>query len=201
MKRIDRQKHKISESLYSSGTPKKTQIVIASSLRKGDHYLIHMKNKDNKRANDWNTYTIARDGKIYEHFDPKHRTHFLGINEADKQTISIVFENMGGLVKTKDGKYVNWLNEECDSDNVVEKKWMTYNYWEFYTDEQIESAVYVCKKLCKQFKIPKEVIHFHHYHQSTIDFHGIVLRSNYIDGSTDTNPLFDITKFNELLNE
>lgn len=199
MKRIDRKKHRISESLHGKGTPKKTQIVIASSLRQGDHYMVHMKNKENKQAKDWNTYTITREGKIYEHFDPKYATRFLNVKNADKQMIPIVLENMGGLVKTKEGKYVNWLVEECDSKKVIQKKWMTHNYWEMYPDEQIESTVYLCKKLCKQFKIPKEVIHFHHFHQSTIDFNGIVLKSNYVDGTSDTNPLFDLTHFGELM--
>ncbi len=40
---------------------------------------------------------------------------------------------------------------------------------------------------------------FHYYHKDTVKFRGIVFRSNYIQDSSDVNPLFDIVNFNAML--
>ena len=40
---------------------------------------------------------------------------------------------------------------------------------------------------------------FHYFHKDTLKFRGIVFRSNYIQDSSDINPLFDIEKFNVML--
>jgi N-acetyl-anhydromuramyl-L-alanine amidase AmpD len=177
----------------------KTQIIIAMSLRKNSYHIIRLKNKEFGNSKKWNTYTISRDGTIYQHYDPKFHTDFLGIKEADKQSISIVLENMGCLFRTSTNKYINWLNEECDKKNVVAFDYMGYNFWEQYSNEQIESTVQLCKKLCEDFNIPNTSMEFFPYHKDTIKFKGIVFRSNHIEDSSDINPLFNIDKFNEML--
>ena len=65
-----------------------------------------------------------------EHFDDKHHSDFLGIKTGDRQSISIVLENMGYLLKDPEAGYMNWLNEKCDEKDVLEKKWLQFNYWE-----------------------------------------------------------------------
>jgi len=177
----------------------KTQIVLATSLRKDSYHITRLLHKDYGKTKRWNTYTIGRDGNIFQHYDNKFHSDFLGIKEADKQSISIVLENMGCLFLTPDNKHINWLNEICNEENVIEKQWQGYNFWEKFTDPQLESLVLLCKELCDQYNIPKRCIDFHNYHKETQKFKGIVFRSNYIDESSDINPLFDILKFNEML--
>jgi len=178
----------------------KTQIVLATSLRKNNYHITRLLHKEYGKTKKWNTYTISRDGIIYQHYENKFHSDFLGIKEADKQSISIVIENMGCLFKTPAGKYINWLNEICDENNVIIKNWLGYSYWEKFTEEQIKSIVLLCKQLCEEHNIPKNCMDFHHFHKETVKFRGIVFRSNYIEDSSDINPLFDILKFNEMLN-
>jgi len=178
----------------------KTQIVIGTSLRKNSNHIIRLQHKDYSKTKKWNTYTISRNGKIYEHYNPKYHTDFLGIKEIDKKSISIVLENMGCLFKTEDGRYINWLNEICDNKNVVEKSWLGYTNWEKITDNQIKNTIELCKHLCNEFGIPKTIIEFHHYHKDISKFRGIIFRSNYIEDSSDINPFLDIEKFNQMLN-
>lgn len=185
---------------YKTQNPK-IQIVLATSLRKENNHIIRLKHKEVGNSKKWNTYTITRDGLIYQHYDPKYHTDFLGIKEADKQTISIVLENMGNLFETSNNKYVNWINEECDSDKVVKKSWLGYTHWENFTKEQIIACAELCVFICDEFNIHKNVIEFNHYHKDTYKFKGIVFRGNYIDDSNDINPLFNINEFTELLNE
>ncbi len=176
----------------------KTQIVLATSLRKDNYHITRLLHKDFGKTKRWNTYTISRDGIVYQHYDDKYHTDFLGIKEADKQSISIVLENMGCLFQSNE-KYINWLNEVCDNENVSEKTWLGYDYWEKFPKIQLENTVKLCKTLCKKYNIPKTCIDFRHYHKDTLKFRGIVFRSNYVEDSSDINPLFDIEDFNKLL--
>jgi hypothetical protein len=199
MLKVDDITYKVEEYNHHKAQSVKTQIVLATSLRKANYHITRLKHKDYGKTKKWSTYSIARDGTVYQHFDSKFHSDFLGIKEADKKLISIVVENMGTLFKTPSDTYINWLNEVCDVNNVVEKAWLGYNFWEKFTDEQLESIVLLCQDLCEQHGIPKACIEFHHYHKETIKFRGIVFRSNYIEDSSDINPLFDIPKFNEML--
>jgi len=179
----------------------KNQIVLATSLRKGSYHITRLQHKEFGKTKRWNTFTVTRDGVVYQHYNPKFHSDFLGIKEADKQSISIVLENMGSLFQTPSGKHINWLNEICDEENVIEKNYLGYSYWENFTEEQIISTVELCKKLSREFNIPKNCMEFHYFHKDTLKFRGIVFRSNYIQDSSDINPLFDIEKFNAMLND
>lgn len=197
--KIDKETHKVGEINHYKTTNVKTQIVIGLSLRKNNYHIIRLQHKDFGKTKKWNTYTIARDGNIYQHFDNKYHSDFIGIKEADIKSISIVFENMGGLVKSSEGNYINWLNETCDNDNVIKKTWLGYNNWEKISTEQVDSVVSLCKQLCEEHNIPKTCIDFYHYNQDIIKFRGIIFKSNYIENSGEINPMFDIVEFNDKL--
>lgn len=199
MMHIDKDTYQISKNNQYKIKTVKTQIVIGLSLRKDHFHIIRLKHKDYGKTKKWNTYTISRDGNVYQHYDNKFHSNFIGVKIGDKQSISIVLENMGCLFETSTGKYINWINEFCDINNIIEKEWSGYNYWENFPDIQIESMGQLCKKLCEEHNIPKVCIEFNTYHKDISKFKGIVFRSNYIEESSDLNPLIDIKKFNEIL--
>lgn len=197
--KIDKKTYKIEPINYYNVDYSKTQIILASSLRKNSNHLIRLKHKDFGKTKKWNTFTITRNGLIYQHYDPKKYTDFIGIKKVDKQSISIVLENIGYLIENSNSDYVNWINEICDKDNVFERKWMGYNYWEKFTDKQIITTVELCKKICEDFNIEKTLIEFRNYHKDIAKYNGIVFKSNYYEESGDVNPNIEIPKFNELL--
>jgi len=188
---IDSETYNVRDCNRYSSVTNKEQIVIASSLRKDSNHIVRLLHKDFGKTKRWNTFTISRDGKIYQHYNPKNYSDFLNIKSVDKQSISIVLENMGYLKKDKDDQFVNWLNEECDENLVIERKWLNLNYWESFTDEQMKSCVELCNFLCDEFNIKKKVMLINTYHKDTINFKGIVFRSNYIENIADINPTFD----------
>jgi len=198
---IDDKTYPIKEvNRYKNQTPK-TQIVLASSLRKDHNHILRLQRRDYGNTKTWNTYTISREGIVYQHYDPMYHTDFLGIKDSDKQNITIVLENMGSLYKTPSGKYVNWINEICENDRVITKKWLGYTYWEKYDDIQIENAVKLCALLHERFGIPKKLIDFRQYHKDATAFKGIIFKSNFFEECSDNNPLIDIENFTELLSK
>lgn len=199
MKHIDKETYKTKPINRYKTKCVKTQIVLGTSLRKDSNHITRLQHKEFGDTKKWNTYTINREGKVFQHFDDKFHTDFLGIKEGDKRSVSIVLENMGALFPTTGGKYINWLNEYCDKDRVKEIDITGYKYWESFTDEQLESLVTLCSEICEKHGIPKICIEFRHYHKNTTKFRGIVFRSNYIEDSSDLNPLFEIQEFNEML--
>ena len=196
---IDKQKYKTTDDNHYKTQIAKTQIILSTSLRKDSNHIMRLLHKDYGMSKKWNTFTITRTGEIYQHYNSKFHSDFIGIKEIDKKSISIVIENMGCLFRTPSGKYINWLNEICPDENVVERDFLGYHFWEDFTDEQIQSIIELCVNLCEEHGIPTKMIDFHHYHKDTIKFKGIVFRSNYIEDSSDINPAFDIPKFNEML--
>jgi N-acetyl-anhydromuramyl-L-alanine amidase AmpD len=196
---IDKQTYEIKEDCRYKTQIAKTQIILATSLRKDNNHILRLLHKDYSKTKKWNTFTVTRTGIIYQHFDPIFHSDFIGNKEVDKKSISIVIENMGCLFKTPSGKYINWLNEICPDENVIEKDFLGYKFWERFTDEQLQSIIELCNYLCEEHNIPKSIIDFHHYHKDIFKFRGIVFKSNYIEDSSDINPSFDIEKFNKML--
>jgi N-acetyl-anhydromuramyl-L-alanine amidase AmpD len=197
---IEKETYKISEDNHYKTTSVKTQIVIGISLRKDNHHITRLQHKEHGKSKKWNTYTISREGTVYQHYDDKYHTDFLGVKEGDKRSVSIILENMGSLFQVKTGKHINWLNEVCEEENVVEKEWLGYEFWEKFPDKQIENLILLCKELCEKHNIPKKFIEFIHHHKEIHKFRGIVFRSNYIEDSSDMTPLFDIPELNKILN-
>jgi N-acetyl-anhydromuramyl-L-alanine amidase AmpD len=196
---IDKVTYKINaENRYKTKSPK-TQIVIGMSLRKDSRHITRLQHKDYGNSKKWNTYTINRDGIVYQHYDDNYYTDFLGIKEADKCSVSIVLENMGALFQISNGMHINWLNEVCDEENVIEREWFGYYFWESFPDVQLESLILLCKEICEKHNIPKTFIEFNHYHKQIHKFKGIVFRGNYIEDSSDMNPLLEIPKLSMML--
>jgi hypothetical protein len=86
------------------------------------------------------------DGIVYRAFDDKFWAHHLGLKEANnpilnKKSIAIEICNYGPLTKTRDGKFINYVNSEVPADMVIElgKSFRGFQYYQKYTDAQLTS--------------------------------------------------------------
>jgi len=86
------------------------------------------------------------DGIIYRAFDEKFWAHHLGMKTANnaslnQKSIGIEVCNYGPLTKTRDGKYINYVNSEVPSDMVIDlgKSFRGFQYYQKYTDKQLQS--------------------------------------------------------------
>jgi len=194
--KIDRDTYKI-DNFYKAKYDK-TQIILAGSLRKDNLHINRLKHKDGGNGKSWCTYTISREGKIFQHYDPKYYSDYMGNKEIDKKSISIVLENMGMLFYDYEtSKYLNWVHDVCPEELMYERKWNGHTYWEQYTEKQYNSTVELCKFLIKEFDIELDCLGFNVYYENTLKYEGIVTRSNYNSDYTDLNPSFDFRTFLE----
>jgi len=204
MVNIDNKTYKVKRENHYVTKHKKRQIILAGSLRKKNFHIKRLKKKDFGKTKKWPTYSISREGVIYQHFDPKYYSDFMGIKEIDKPSISIVLENMGMVFFDHErNTFLNAIHEECSEDNVYEKNWRGYSYCETYTDEQYNSTLELCIYLCEAFNIPRDSFGYNVYHEDTANFNGVVTRSNFDRDKEDTdlNPSFNFRQFLNDINE
>jgi len=191
---IDTETYKLSDSNYFKDVYYKTQIIIGHSYRTGMlHYgsWLYRLNGKNKKTS---TFTIDKEGKIYQHFDPKYFSDFVN-NQQDKASISITLENLGWFKKdSMIERYVDWLghNYKKQPNDVFMKRWRNYTYWDKYTEPQMESLKSLVTKLCEDYKISKDFIGHNVYDESVDLYKGITFRSNYHQESTDVSPAFNM---------
>jgi N-acetyl-anhydromuramyl-L-alanine amidase AmpD len=191
---IDTTTYPLNEDNYHLEVFDKTQIIIGHTYRTGMlHYggWINRLNGKNKKTS---TFTINKDGKIFQHYDPKYYSTFVN-NQQDKASISIVLENCGWYRKdSMINKYIDWLGNiyNKQSNEVFVKRWRNHTYWDSYTNEQTESLKNLVNKLCDEYKIQKNFIGHNVYNEDIDLYKGITFRSNYSQESTDVSPAFDM---------
>jgi hypothetical protein len=201
---LDKDTYAINAKNYHGTKFKKTQIILGGSLRKESNHILHLKHKDFGLSKRWPTFTITREGKIFQHYDPNFYSDFMNVKDIDKKSISVVLENMGMLYYDANKEsFVNWIDEECNDDKLIgDKLWKNSRYWEKYTDAQYDSLVWICNSLIKEYEIKLDAIG-HNVLETEIDltnFQGILTKSNYDSDYTDLNPMFDWSKFLKMLN-
>ncbi len=197
---LDKDTYKIDSKNFHTSKTKKSQIIIGASLRKDSNHILHLQSKDFGHTKKWPTFTITREGKIYQHFDPQYYSDYMGTKDTDKKAISVVLENMGMLYFDMNKEsFVNWINEDCDDKLIYEKIWKNSRYWESYTEDQYNSLAALCNYLSKEYDVLMDALGFNVYHEETDKFNGIVTRSNYDSDYCDVNPAFDFQKFLKML--
>jgi len=130
---------------------------------------------------------VTYDGSIYRSFDDKYWAYHLGISAKDSvainaSAIGIEVCNYGYVTKTKDGKFINYVNREVMASEVTEldEPFRGYKYWEKYTDAQIESLRVLILDLIKRhdIKIQKGIYNKDWFEYSTKWFGGDGLRNH-----------------------
>lgn len=191
---IDKESYLLGENNYYKEIYTKTQIVVGNSGRKLMRHFdawLHRRNGTYKKTS---AYTIDKEGNIYQHFDPKYYSDFIGVDQ-DKCNITITLVNEGWLKLNEMNVYVDWLGH-IYSKNIksFERSWRDYKYWANYTEEQLNSLKDLINYLCKEFDIENKVIDHNVYDENIDIFKGITFRSNYSRLLTDVSPAFEIEK-------
>lgn len=180
----------------------KKQIIICHTYREVNNYLNSLKFRKNGKFDKIPNFVITKEGKILKLIPEDGYTSFFDSKEVNKNSVIICLENLGWLSKVPlSNRYSNWINETT-SKEVFIKKWREKNYWDTYSEEQINSLIELCKKILKKYSINKSFIG----HNTKVDgikiFNGIVCRSNYENKYTDVSPAFNFEYFkNQIEND
>jgi hypothetical protein len=100
------------------------------------------------------------DGKIYRAFDEDYWASHLGLKTANntqlnKQSVGIEICNYGPLTKSKDGKFLTYVNSVIHESQVCDLgyKFRGFQYYHKYTDKQIESLKSLMLFLSQKYNI------------------------------------------------
>ncbi len=193
---IDGKTYKLNVKHFIPIKTEKKRIVIGNTFNTDMKHVIGWENRLNGNYKKTAAFTIAKDGTVYEHFNPNFYSHFYKSHDINAKSITILIENEGWLLKNENNQYINLLGSIYDKPNeVYTKKWRSFNYWVPYTKEQLNSAIELVEDLCKKFNITQKVIN----HNTKIDLYtspyGVFYKSNLEPHYTDVNPNWFFEEF------
>jgi len=186
---------KIENLNYISRNKKKKQIILANTLRNVRDYIISLKERHNKKYKKIPNYVISREGVIYNLIPDDTYSFFFKKEPINKNSIIIVFENLGWLEKRPlTDYYVNWIGDIYKGE-IFERKWRDYFFWQPYTEEQLKSCADLCNKLTDDFSIDKKCVGHNTKVEGVERYNGIISKSNFNSKFTDLSPAFDFDLF------
>jgi hypothetical protein len=92
------------------------------------------------------------------------------------------------------GNYINWIGDIYKG-NTIDKKWRDYYFWHPYSDSQMNSLSFLCKKILKEISIKTQIISNNTKITNIEKHEGIVTRSNFNLNFTDVSPAFNFDNF------
>ena len=179
----------------SGKTKTKTQIILCHTSRTANEYLISLKYRKNGKYDKIPNFLISKDGKILDLIPSDSYCNFFDNEDVNKNSIIISLENLGWLKKEPLKNYhINWIGNIYKG-KVYDKQWRDYFHWDPYPERQIDSTVFLCKKLIDEFKIEKRFVGHNTQVDGVEKFKGIVCRSNFNKENTDLSPSFNFDYF------
>ena len=178
---------------------KKKQIILCHTSREVEEYLTSLKFRYNSKYDRIPNYVISKNGTILQLLPEDGHTNFFSKENINRNGIIVCLENLGWLEKKPlTTQHINWKGSIYNQ-QVYEKKWRDFFFWEPYTSEQINSTAELCGYLMKEIRMERSCVS----HNTKIDgiehFEGIVSRSNFDVKYTDLNPSFNFEAFTKLI--
>ena len=178
---------------------KKKQIILCHTSREVEEYLTSLKVRYNSKYDKIPNYVITKSGTILQLLPDDAHSNFFYETNINKNSIIICLENLGWLEKKPlTNYYINWKGSIYNQE-VYEKKWRDFFFWDPYSDAQVNSAAELCLHLTEILNIKKKCVG----HNTKIDgvehFEGIVSKSNFDGRFTDLNPSFNFGNFIKLI--
>jgi N-acetyl-anhydromuramyl-L-alanine amidase AmpD len=177
----------------------KTQIILCHTSREVEEYLASLKFRYNAKYDKIPNYVITREGKILQLLSDQGYGNFFDDHITNKLSIFVMLENLGWLEKKPlSNHYINWKGS-IYNEQVYEKKWRDFYFWQPYTPQQIKMTAELCKHLTETLQIEKTCVGHNTKVDGIENFEGICSRSNYDSNYTDLNPSFNFETFIKFL--
>lgn len=195
---IDTVSYKLPESNYYKVEYTKSQIVIGDTLRNNMDHFKGWLTRHNGEYKKTSAFTVDRDGKIYQHYDPKYYSDYITEYDMAPFNIPITLVNNGWLNRESlNDRYTDWLGHHhvLDDDEVLNHSWRGKRYWLKYTEKQLQSLKILTDKLCEDFGIKNVCVNNNTFNEDVDIYEGITFKSNYYEESTDIGPSFNMELF------
>ena len=178
---------------------KKKQIILCHTSREVEEYLTSLKVRYNSKYDKIPNYIVTKDGKILQLLPDEGHSNFFTESNLNRNSIIVCLENLGWLEKKPLTNYhINWKGSIYNQE-VYEKKWRDFFFWEPYSEEQVKSTAELCSHLTEILKIKKRCIGHNTRFEGVEHFEGIVSKSNFDGKYTDLNPSFNFENFIKLI--
>ena len=178
---------------------KKTQIILCHTSREVEEYLASLKFRYNSKYDKIPNYVVTREGKVLQLLSDQGFGNFFDDHITNKLSIFVMLENLGWLEKKPlTNNYINWKGS-IYNEQVYEKKWRDFYFWQPYTPQQIKMSAELCKHLTETLQIEKTCVGHNTKVDGIENFEGICSRSNYDSNYTDLNPSFNFETFIKFL--
>jgi N-acetyl-anhydromuramyl-L-alanine amidase AmpD len=178
---------------------KKTQIILCHTSREVEEYLASLKFRYNSKYDKIPNYVVTREGKVLQLLSTQGYGNFFDDHITNKLSIFVMLENLGWMEKKPlTNHYINWKGS-IYNEQVYEKKWRDFYFWQPYTPQQIKMTAELCKHLTETLQIEKTCIGHNTKVDGIENFEGICTRSNYDSNYTDLNPSFNFETFIKFL--
>jgi hypothetical protein len=201
--RINRTKFRLSDSNFFTESQEKHKIVLRNSSTQDMKFFNGWLLRRNGRYKKVTPYTVDRDGKVYEHYDPSYYSKFMGEDTLDKETIGVTLVNQGWLKKDSlTNKYKDWVGNIYKGSDVFKKQWRGHFFWAPYTEKQMKSVGRLIETLCDIYNIERNSLSHNVMFSEAPSFNGVLSKSNFSRDFTDISPSFEFDYIdNKLLKE
>lgn len=178
---------------------KKKQIILCHTSREVEEYLTSLKFRYNGNYSKIPNYVITRRGIVKQLLGDISYSNYFSDENINRNSIIVSLENLGWLEKKPlTNHYINW-NGSIYNEQVYEKKWRDFFFWQPYTNSQLKATADLCNQLIEIFQIDKKCIGHNTKVEGIQRFDGVVTRSNFDTMYTDLNPSFNFENFIKLL--
>ena len=178
---------------------KKRQIILCHTSREVEEYLASLKFRYNGNYDRIPNYVVTRAGKVLQLLGDSSYTNYFSEENVNRNAIIVSLENLGWLEKKPlTNYYINWKGSIYNQ-QVYERKWRDFFFWQPYTTSQLETTAELCNQLIESQSLERKFIG----HNTKVDgvsrYGGIVSRSNFDSNYTDLNPSFNFEMFTKII--
>jgi len=178
---------------------KKSKIILCHTSREVGEYLTSLKVRYNGKFDRIPHYVITKEGKVLQLLPDSGYSNYLSDEVMNKTSIIICLENLGWLEKKPlSNYYINWKGSIYNQ-QVYEKKWRDFFFWEPYTPSQLQVAASLCLQIAESLQIEKRFTGHNVKVEGIKNFEGILTKSNIDTKYTDLNPSFDFSAFTKYI--
>jgi hypothetical protein len=142
---------------------------------------------------------VTIEGKVIQLLDDASYSNYFTEPNINRNSVIVCLENLGWLEKKPlTNYYINWKGSIYNQ-QVYEKKWRDYFFWQPYTTSQIKSTADLCNQLTQTLRIENKCIGHNTKVDGITSYEGIISKSNFSSDFTDLNPSFNFETFRKLL--